>query len=57
MCICCQERKTPIGFVYCTSCQRSLTLEVAEGLQRLADYLAHWAAFSEWCDRRSGVPA
>jgi hypothetical protein len=32
-------------------------IELAAGLRRLADYLAAWAAFDDWCRRSGSGPA
>jgi hypothetical protein len=37
---------------YCVTCVFALRAEIEDGLSRLADYLARWAAYADWCDGR-----
>ncbi len=34
---------------FCPICVISIKVEVARGMQQLAEYLRGWAAFSDWC--------
>jgi len=34
---------------FCAICVISIKVEVARGMQQLAEYLRAWAAFSDWC--------
>ena len=35
---------------YCEPCLWEVRAEVDYGLDRLAEYLGHWAQFTDWCD-------
>jgi hypothetical protein len=37
---------------FCPICVISIKVEVARGMQQLAEYLRAWAAFSDWCTGR-----
>jgi hypothetical protein len=53
MCIRCNKNETPPDRVYCVHCTFAVRAEVEEGLRRLSDYLASWAAFDAWDAARS----
>jgi hypothetical protein len=53
MCIRCNRNETPPDRVYCVHCTFAVRAEVEDGLRRLADYLASWAAFDAWDAARS----
>jgi hypothetical protein len=56
MCIRCHTTDAPEPFGLCPACAVRTRLELASGLRRLADYLAAWAAFDDWCrTRRNGT--
>jgi len=57
MCIRCGEHETPAGRPYCVHCTFAVRAEVEDGLSRLADYLAAWAAFAAWCEKHSPAAA
>jgi hypothetical protein len=48
MCIRCQENETLPDRPYCVHCIFAVRAEVEDGLRRLGDYLAAWAAFEAW---------
>jgi hypothetical protein len=52
MCIRCGDHETPADRSYCVHCTFAVRAEVEDGLRRLADYLAAWAAFDAWCASR-----
>jgi hypothetical protein len=54
-CIRCGE-DAPAGG-YCAVCRVEARVEVTGGIRQLAQYLAAWAAFDEWCERQADGPA
>jgi hypothetical protein len=48
MCIRCNEHEAPHDRPYCVHCTFAVRAEVEDGLRRLAEYLAAWAAFEAW---------
>jgi hypothetical protein len=57
MCIRCNEHETPPDRLYCVHCTFAVRAEVEDGLRRLAEYLAAWAAFEAWDAARLAHPA
>lgn len=52
MCIRCGDPETPPKRAYCVHCTFAVRAEVEDGLRRLGEYLAAWAAFDDWCEAR-----
>jgi hypothetical protein len=57
MCIRCHTVDIAEPLDLCPSCSVHTRIELATGLRRLAEYLAAWAAFDEWCLKHRGRPA
>jgi hypothetical protein len=58
MCIRCNQHETPPDRPYCVHCTFAVRAEVEDGLRRLAEYLAAWAAFQAWdADRAAHAAA
>ena len=50
MCARCGDHPTRSpGEEFCPICVISIKVEVARGMQQLAEYLRGWAEFSDWC--------
>ena len=56
LCVRCGSSETSESLGLCKDCVVSTRAEVSTGLRRLADYLAAWAAFDEWCRLRGSTP-
>jgi hypothetical protein len=52
MCIRCGDHETPPDRAYCVHCTFAVRAEVEDGLRKLSQYLAAWAAFDAWCAAR-----
>lgn len=52
MCIRCRQAEAPQPLGLCAPCAMHTRIEIAEGLRRLAGYLAAWAAFEDWLRER-----
>ena len=57
MCIRCGKDEVADALDYCTVCVVQTRVEVSGGIRRLAQYLAAWAAFDDWCAGQSDDPA
>jgi hypothetical protein len=57
MCIRCNDHETRPDRPYCVHCTFAVRAEVEDGLRRLAEYLASWAAFEAWDAGRTAHPA
>jgi hypothetical protein len=49
-CIRCSDRETPADRPYCVHCTFVVRAEIEDGLRRIGDYLAKYAAFADWED-------
>jgi hypothetical protein len=56
MCIRCHERQAFGDRGYCITCVWAVQVEVEQGMNRLQEYLWHWAAYSNWCEARGRTP-
>jgi hypothetical protein len=52
MCVRCQAAEAPEPLGLCTACALNARVEIVAGLKRLDAYLAAWAAFDDWLERR-----
>lgn len=57
MCIRCREVPVESELGLCERCAIPTCAEYLNGLDRLERYLAAWAAFEEWLERRELQPA
>ncbi len=57
LCIRCEECETASERPYCVHCMFAVRAEVEDGLVRLNEYLARWAAFDDWCATRPALAA
>lgn len=51
-CVRCEHASTVAGEELCSLCVWAVRAEVAEGLDRIGDYLGKWAAFTEYLYER-----
>jgi hypothetical protein len=49
MCIRCRALAAPEPLGYCAVCALHVRVDATRGFRRLAEYLAAWAAFDDWC--------
>ena len=57
VCVRCHEAEAPEHGGYCSTCAALSKIEVSDGYHRIQRYLANWAAFDEWLQKRGAGPA
>lgn len=57
MCVRCDSGPTMGPFGLCAECTLVTHAEAMSGIARLGDYLAAWAAFGRWLERRERADA